>query len=153
MFDKVCWFHPQYFGNFVNFHVLYFAVFGLFKVLWGYAAFSLVPLVILELRPENGQEHLDDLVRISLAVLLDKLSNLIDIDLLEALNLALLLLDIRFVLIDVYRVKFLLQEGEAVRVALPLLLQLFFALVLRLLEVLLLFLLGRVLVLARVLLR
>ena len=152
MFDKVCWFHPQYFGNVVNFPVLYFAVFGFFKVLWGYAAFSLVPLVILELRPENGQEHLDDLVRISLAVLLDKLSNLIDIDLLEALNLALLLLDIRFVLIDVYRVKFLLQERGTVR-ALPLILQLSSTLVLRHLEVLLLFLLGCVLVLASALLR
>ena len=93
------------------------------------------------------------MIRINLAVLLDELSNLIDIDLLKVLDLALFLLDVRFAQIEVYRVKFLLQEGEAVRVALPLLLQLFFALVLRLLEVLLLFLLGCVLVLARVLLR
>ena len=145
--------HPQYLGNVVNFLVLVFAIFGLAKVLWIHAAFSLAPRVLFKLRLEDRKELFDDLIRINLAVLLDKLSNLIDIDLLKVLDLALFLLDVRFAQIEVYRVKLLLQEGEAVRVALPLLLQLFFALVLRLLEVLLLFLLGRVLVLARVLLR
>ena len=93
------------------------------------------------------------MIRINLAVLLDELSNLIDIDLLKVLDLALFLLDVRFAQIEVYCVKFLLQEGETERVALSLLLQLSSTLVLRHLEVLLLFLLGCVLVLASALLR
>ena len=153
MLEKVCSWHPQYFGNVVDFLVLVPAVFGLAKVLLAQAVFSLAPLVLFELCFEDGQKLLDNLIRINFAVFLDKLADLIDIDLLEVLDLALFLLYVRFALIEIYRVEFLFQKRLAVLVARLFLLQFCLALVLRLFEVLLFFLLGCILIFLRVLRR
>ena len=115
----------------------------------GHTALLLILLVFYELRFEDGEELFDDLHGIYLLVLFNQLANLFHIDIFELSDLALLILNVRLAQVKIDEIESFLHLRLTLLVIVSLM-QIFLALLLRLLEVLLLFLLGCLLVFPRV---
>ena len=137
----------------INFLELIFPILSLAQVLIAQATLPLTNVVLLQLHCQYGQKFLDYLSRVKFPELLYDLDDLINVHLFESFDLALFRLDVVLALVKIDVVEFLLEVGDVVDESILILLEFLTALIHRFLQVLLLFLLSSVLVLASIDLR